>query len=144
VPHHHRPTTIAILGADTLIDNALALLLEGVGYSARILYEPPRAGAGDQLEGVDLLLLMPSLSEGEKEGFLEAIGSASAVGDMPVLALSTARKEELEDRKGVVPWPTPLENLGQAIEAALVPAPNGAGPLPPEPTGRDGVIGELP
>jgi hypothetical protein len=39
---------------------------------------------------------------------------------VPVLTLSTAPQDELNDRAGMVPWPTPLEDLTRAIEAALV------------------------
>ena len=49
VPHHHQPTTIAILGAGTVVGNALSLLLEGFGYSARLLEYPSAADAGAQL-----------------------------------------------------------------------------------------------
>jgi response regulator RpfG family c-di-GMP phosphodiesterase len=122
VPHHHRPTTIAILGADTVVESALALLLGDAGYSTKVLEEPSAsaANAEEQLVGVDLLLLTPSLREETQEGFLKAIEATTpATVGMPVLTLSTAPQDELNDRTGMVPWPTPLENLGLAIEAAL-------------------------
>jgi hypothetical protein len=75
---------------------------------------------------VDLLLLTPSLREETRESFLKAIEAAPAASDVPVLTLSTAPQREPNDRTaGVVPWPTPLENLRLAIEAALVSAPGG-------------------
>ena len=126
MPHHHRPTTIAILGADTVVENALSLLLGGAGYSTKVLEDPSAfaANAEEQLQGVDLLLLTPSLREETQEGFLKAIEAAPAASDVPVLTLSTAPQREPNDRTaGVVPWPTPLENLRLAIEAALVSAP---------------------
>jgi hypothetical protein len=110
VLHHHRPTTIAILGADTVVENALSLLLGGAGYSTRILEEPSAsaANAEEQLAGVDLPLLMPSLSEETREGFLRAIESTPAASGVPVLTLSTDPQREPNDRTaGVVPWPTP-------------------------------------
>jgi hypothetical protein len=124
VPHHHRPTTIAILGADTVVENALSLLLGGAGYDTRVLdlEEPsaPAANAEEQLAGVDLLLLTHSLREETQEGFLKAIEAApAAAAGMPVLTLSTAPQDELNGRTGMVPWPTPLEDLTRAIEAAL-------------------------
>ncbi len=128
MPHHHRPTTIAILGADTVVENAIALLLGGAGYSTKVLEEPSAfaADAEEQLVGVDLLLLTPSLREETREGFLKAIEAAPATVGMPVLTLSTAPQREPNDRTaGMVPWPTPLENLRLAIEAALAPAPSG-------------------
>ena len=122
---HQEPKTVAILGSDTVVENALALLLGGAGYSVRILSEPSAASAG-HLEGVDLVLLAPALGEEDREAFLKAIEAAPAAGDVRVLALSTARKEELDGRTGVVPWPIPLEGLGRAIEAALAPVPGPA------------------
>ena len=84
---HHRPTTIAILSADTAVENALSLLLDSAGYSTRILEEPSAfvANAEEQLQGVDLLLLTPSLHEETQEGFLRAIEAAlvSAPGGEP-------------------------------------------------------------
>ena len=128
MPHHHRPTTIAILGADTVVENALSLLLAGAGYSTKVLEDPSAsaADAEEQLVDVDLLLLTPSLREETRESFLKAIEAAPAASGVPVLTLSTAPQREPNDRTaGVVPWPTPLENLRLAIEAALVSAPGG-------------------
>ena len=104
------PTTIAILGTDTVVENALALLLGGAGYSTKVLEEPSAsaANAEEQLQGVNLLLLTPSLREETQEGFLKAIEAAPAASDVPVLTLSTAPQREPNDRTaGVVPWPTP-------------------------------------
>ena len=143
---HHRPTTIAILGADTVVENALALLLEGAGYSTKVLEEPSAsaANAEEQQQDVDLLLLTPSLREETQEGFLRAIEAAPAASDVPVLVLSTAPQREPNDRTaGRVPWPTPLENLRLAIEAALAPAPSGepggVERLPSKPAGHGGA-----
>jgi hypothetical protein len=142
---HHRPTTIAILGADTVVENALSLLLGGAGYDIKVLEEPsaPAASAEEQLAGVDLLLLTPSLREGTKEGFLRAIAAAPAVLGVPVLTLSTAPQDELNGLTGMVPWPTPLEDLTRAIEAALAPAPSsepgGVERPPSKPAGHGGA-----
>jgi len=138
VPHHHRPTTIAILGADTVVENALSLLLGGAGYSTKLLEEPSAsaANAQEQLAGVDLLLLTPSLREEDEEGFLRAIEATPATVGIPVLTLSTAPQREPNDRTaGMVPWPTPLEDLTRAIEGALVSAPGGVQRLPSTPAG---------
>ena len=129
MPHHQQqPPTIAILGADTVVENALSLLLGGAGYSTKVLEDPSAfaANAEEQLQGVDLLLLTLSLREETQEGFLKAIEAAPAAAvRVPVLTLSTAPQREPNDRTaGVVPWPTPLEDLTRAIEAALAPAPS--------------------
>ena len=144
--HHHRPpTTIAILGADTVVENALALLLGGAGYDTKVLEDPSAsaANAQEQLVGVDLLLLTSSLRGETQEAFLKAIEAAPAVAAIPVITLSTAPQDELKDRAGMVPWPTPLEDLTRAIEAALVSAssgePGGADRPPSTPAGYGGA-----
>jgi FixJ family two-component response regulator len=118
-----RSPTVAILSDDTVVGSALRLLLEGVGYSTRILRERSATGSAtgtrEQLEGVDLLLLAPSLREEDREGFLEALEAAPTTVDVPILTLSTAPQEELVGRTGTVPWPIPFEDLCRAIEAAL-------------------------
>ena len=92
MPHHHRPTTIALLGADAVVENALSLLLGGASYDTKVLEEPSAfaADAEEQLAGVDLLLLTPSLREETQESFLKAIEAAPAASGVPVLTLSTA------------------------------------------------------
>ncbi len=146
MPPHHRPTTIAILGADTVVENALSLLLGGAGYSTKVLEEPSAsaANAEEQLQGVNLLLLTPSLREETQEGFLKAIeATPAATAGIPVLALSTAPQDEMNGRTGMVPWPTPLENLGLAIGDALAPAPSSepgdVERLPSKPAGHGGA-----
>ena len=145
MPHHHRPTTIAILGADTVVENALSLLLGGAGYDTKLLEEPSAsaANAQEQLAGVDLLLLTPSLHEETQEGFLRTIEATPAASGVPVLTLSTAPQDELNGLTGMVPWPTPLEDLTRAIEAALVSVPGGepgvVERLPSKPAGHGGA-----
>ena len=144
MPHHHRSTTIAILGADTVVENALSLLLGGAGYDTKVLEDPSAsaANAEEQLVGVDLLLLTPSLREEDEEGFLRT-GTPAAAARVPVLTLSTAPQHELSGLTGMVPWPAPLEDLTRAIEAALVSAPGGEPGgilrLPSTPPGYDGT-----
>ena len=114
----HRPTpTVAIFGEDRLTAKALALLLGGVGYDARILDTPSAS-----LDGVEVVLRMPSLSD-EREGeLLEAIKDDSAKAAVPILSLSKVQEGELGDQTGFVSWPCSMEALAEAIEAVLVPA----------------------
>ena len=58
---HHQPTTIAILGPDTMVEAILARLLHKEGYATRILEANPTGVADELLEGVDALLLTPGL-----------------------------------------------------------------------------------
>ncbi|HEV2743898.1 MAG TPA: hypothetical protein VGV91_12130, partial [Rubrobacter sp.] len=121
------------------------LLLGGASYATKVIEEPSAfaTNAQEQLAGVDLLLLTPSLREETQEGFLRAIAAAPAAVGMPVLTLCTAPQDELNGRTGMVPWPTPLEDLTRAIEAALASAPGGepgvVERLPSAPAGYGGA-----
>src|SRR5215211_8821769 len=102
-----RPTTIAILGADTVVGSALCALLEGSGYRTTPIEAYPTGIVDELLEGVDLLLLAPRLDEDAREAFLGAMGKSTPQrAGMPVIALSTAVEKSPQD-EGVqsVPWP---------------------------------------
>ena len=119
---HPEPTTIAILGADTVVGRALCALLEGSGYHTTPLDAYPTGVVDELLDGTDLLLLAPRLDEDVREAFLGAMGkSTSQTADMPVIALSTAVEEGLPEKEGVlrVPWPYETKALVQRIEAVL-------------------------
>jgi hypothetical protein len=122
-----RPTTtIAILGADTVVGRALCALLEGSGYRTRPLDAYPTGVVDELLEGAHLLLIVPRLDPGVREAFLGAMGkSTPQVGDMPVIALSTATEERMPEKERVqsVPWPCNTKVLVDHIEAALLDAP---------------------
>jgi DNA-binding response OmpR family regulator len=136
--HQHQPTTtvVAILGADTVVENALAQLLEGEGYSTRVLKSFPMGEAVQEEEekmplgGVDLVVLAPSLSTSECEAFLAARRATShrrrrtATSPIPVIVLCSPMKEappllEEEEAARSVSWPTTPERLVSEIEAAL-------------------------
>ena len=121
--HRDQPTTIAILGADTVVGSALCALLEGSGYRTTPLDSYPTGLVDELLEGADLLLLAPRLGEGAREAFLGAMGKSSPQrGAMPVISLSTTPLEESlsEGRVLNVPWPCTTDDLVGRIEAALV------------------------
>jgi hypothetical protein len=123
VQHHPQPTTIAILGSDTVVGRTLSLLLEGHGYQITLLDSYPTGVVDELLDGADLLLLAPRLDEGVSEAFVGALGkSTPRMADIPVIALSTAMEENLpEKEEGVqsVPWPCETKVLVERIEAAL-------------------------
>jgi hypothetical protein len=123
-------TTIAILGADTVVGRALCALLEGSGYRSTPLDSYPTGVVDDLLDGADLLLLAPRLDKGAREAFLGAMGkSAPQRADVPVIALTTALEEGLPEKEGVlrVPWPCETKALVERIEATLAgEKPNGA------------------
>ncbi len=116
-------TTIAILGDDTVADNALALLLRGVGYDARIVEASPTGWTAEVLEDVGLVLVSPGLDAGRREqGFAL---SRKGAGEMPapILQLSSAWEEALfSDEVAVLPWPSGFEEVARVIESVLTPA----------------------
>ena len=116
-------TTVAILGADTVVGRALCALLEGSGYQTSPLDAYPTGIVDELLEGADLLLLAPRLDEGVREAFLGAMGKSTPQRvAIPVIALTTALEEDLPEKEGVisVPWPCETKVLVQRIEATLV------------------------
>lgn len=117
---HKEKTTIALLSADTLLGRTLALLLEGLGYEVQILEAWSTTSFGELLEGVDLILLAPRLSEASCETLLGTIRSASKRQTIPILKLS-AVGEMVSDKadSSIVPWPTSIEFLQRKLEAAL-------------------------
>jgi hypothetical protein len=120
---YHQPTTIAILGADTVVGRALGALLENSGYGTTPLDAYPTGVVDELLEGADLLLLAPRLDEGVREAFLGAMGRSTPQNEgMPVISLSTTATQESLPENGVlsVPWPCTVEDLVERIEAALV------------------------
>ncbi len=124
--HHPQPTTIAILGADTVVGRALCALLESSGYKTKPLDAYPTGVVDELLEGAHLLLLAPRVDEDVREAFVGAMGKrVPQKADMPVIALHTALEEDLPEKEGVisVPWPTETKVLVERIEAALLDVP---------------------
>jgi hypothetical protein len=125
VEHHPKPTTIAILGCDTVVGRSISVLLEGSGYNTRLLDSYPTGVVDELLEGAHLLLLTPRVDQGVREAFLGAMGkSTPQKADLPVIALSTSVEEAPPEEEGVirVPWPSETKDLVDHIEAALLDA----------------------
>jgi hypothetical protein len=122
---HDQPTTIAILGADTVVGRAICALLESSGYRTTPIEAHPTGVVDELLDGAHLLLLVPRLDEGVREAFVGAMGKSTPQGaGIPVIALSTATEEDLpEERVISVPWPCETKVLVERIEAALLDAP---------------------
>jgi len=125
-PPHQQPPTVAILGTNTVVNSALSLLLNGAGYDVRRIERVPQGLTNGLLEGVDLLLLAPGLSNAPRETLLTIVRNNPLTAQLPVLTLSSALGEALGDESGqeVVAWPSPIEELARRIEAVLAPAPS--------------------
>ena len=124
--YHDQPTTIAILGCDTVVGRSLSVLLESHGYNTVLLDSYPTGIVDELLDGAHLLILTPRVDEGVREAFLGAMGkSTPQKADMPVIVLHTALEESLPQKEGVirVPWPSETKVLVERIEAALLDLP---------------------
>ena len=125
--HHPQPTTIAILGCDTVVGRSLSVLLESHGYNTVLLDSHPTGVVDELLDSAHLLLIAPRVDQGVREAFLGAMGKSTPhKAEMPVIELSTtAVEEDLPEREGVssVPWPTETKVLIERIEAALLDVP---------------------
>src|SRR5918993_2495598 len=117
------PTTIAILGGNSVAGRALEALLQGVGYDTRLIEDPPERSPEQLLDGVRLLLLAPTLSTESREGLLAEMGGTLDAANIPVLTLSTTIREAITDGPVFIPWPCRLEDLTKKIEATLLPLP---------------------
>jgi hypothetical protein len=118
-----QPTTVAILGGNTVAGKALALLLGSVGYDTRVIEGPPTGRPDEQLEGVDLILIFPGLRVKRRRESLALLRSGKARMSVPVLELSSAIEKGLRSEGvGTVPWPSAIEDVARAINAALTPA----------------------
>jgi CheY-like chemotaxis protein len=130
----NQPTTLAILGTSMVVERVLVRLLEGEGYSVRLL-KTSTAGVVDeqQLGDVDLVVLSPSLTSDARDAILDVLRTiphrrSGAKAPIPVVALCAPTKEEpplVEEGVKGMPWPISSERLVEEIEASL------AGPLPP-------------
>jgi hypothetical protein len=115
-------TTIAILGTDTAVGQAILLLLREEGYEIRMV-EAPRAGLPvDLIEGVDLLLIPPDFVHRRCEESLAALRGKRESMDVPVLSLTAVKEGLLHEEEGevrVVPWPINIEELALENEGTL-------------------------
>lgn len=101
-----------------MVDRALVILLQGVGYETRAVEDPAAGDPGELLEGIQLLLVT-SAPDAETWGpFLAGVRGTTEV---PILTLSMALGGTLgEEEEGLVPWPCLVQDLKRHIEAALL------------------------
>lgn len=114
------PITVAILARDLVAGRALELLLQSAEYNTRFLVETVTYELTETLDGVQLLLLAPTLSAKHREYFLNRMRSRPATAEIPVLELITAPDEAQAEQEALVLWPCRMEDLKERIEAALL------------------------
>jgi hypothetical protein len=105
-----------------VVGRSLEVLLQGAGYDTRIIGEPTTDKPHELLEGVRLILVVPTPSTESRERFLASMENKSGGAAIPVLRLSLVLTTVLSDQTGSVPWPCRLEDLKSEIEAALLTA----------------------
>jgi hypothetical protein len=120
---------------DSVVGQALVLLLRNCGYEANLL---PPSPLDQHLPLKDsssnsLLLITPTprLSLKKRRAFLSALRSTPQTATIPVLELrmigEEAQEEEEEEQRAIrddsswhyVPWPCRIEKLDQRIEALI-------------------------
>ena len=117
---HHQPTTIAILGPDTMVEAILVRLLHKEGYAVRSLGAYPAGVVEELLDGADLLLLAPGLDSDVRRAFLETMRSAPGTAAIPVLPLTSALKlAMLDELSANAPWRSLFDELVGQIGAVL-------------------------
>ena len=114
-------TTIVIVGADTLAEDILAKLLQDEGYTIRLHEALPTTIINELLDGADLLILSPNLSNTMREAVLGAMKDAPHTASIPpVLSLCPTFEEALLDDLAMSkPWRHHFDQLLRQIEAAL-------------------------
>jgi hypothetical protein len=94
---HQPTTTVAIIGANTVVERALAQLLVGEGYSISLLKSSSTGVVEEQLDGVDLVVLSPGLTSGACEALLGTVRSTphrrTATPRIRVIAPNTPMRE---------------------------------------------------
>jgi hypothetical protein len=111
------PTTIGILGGNTVAGLALSFLLRDAGYETIILKAPPPRVL---LEDVDLLLFSPDLDGERRRRSLDILRGNKEGPRVPILAFSATVEENVfaEEAAGSS-WPVEIGGLARAIESIL-------------------------
>jgi hypothetical protein len=100
------PTTIVIIGADTVVGSVLCALLGGHGYRTTPIDAHPTGVVDGLLEGTDLLLLpAPRLDRGMREAFLGRHGQEHSAngryaGDRALHGRGGGSLPEKEEKSG--------------------------------------------
>lgn len=112
------PAPVVVVGGDSIVGNALKLLLRGSGYAAR--FEVARSfDARRVIQEADLVLLAPGLQEWDREAVLSSVETARPQEGLPVLELVSVTDYRPEEGHALVPWPCRTEDLEREVEDVL-------------------------
>ncbi len=129
-------SSVSIWG-DSVVGQALVLLLRNCGYEANLLppspldQHLPLQGSGSSSSSSSSLLLItptPQLSLKKRRAFLSALRSTPQTATIPVLELRMIGEEAQEEEQSAiredsswhyVSWPCRIEKLDQRIEALI-------------------------
>jgi DNA-binding response OmpR family regulator len=111
---------VIIVGADPAMGRSLEALLQAAGYDARFQPEPLADRLDELLVDSRLLLVAPGLSTESGNALTDVVIRTAT--KIPILELLPANGGEAVGIQGAdaVPWPCPLEELKQRIQAALL------------------------
>ena len=109
-----------VVGGDPVVGRSLEVLLQAAGYDVRFHPEPLADGLSGLLADCRLLLVVPALSAESRKALTDAVIRTAT--KIPILQLRPANRGEAVGIQGAyaVPWPCPLEELQQRIQAALL------------------------
>jgi len=122
-------TTVAIVGGDPIVGQALELMLLSAGYDARFLDRSSIGVEANPFDWAHLVLIAPRSNHADREALLDRLYSSS-VNDkslkvcLPVLELVAAPNGARVGERGWVTrrvlWPCPVADLKREIEDALL------------------------
>jgi hypothetical protein len=109
---------VVVVGEDSIVGHALALLLRGSGYDAR--FEPFNAfDVNRACAEAGLVLLAPGLDGRDGNAVLSSVVAACSESDLPVLELASATSHRTSRKHAYVPWPCRTEELERQIGNVL-------------------------
>lgn len=110
---------VAVFNGDSIVREALEVLLQSAGYRTRFLREAAGDELGELLAGSRLLLVAPDLSAGRRQALMDSLTSPSSAAKIPILELVSEGVEPSLQGARVVLWPCSIEQLRRAIAVAL-------------------------
>jgi len=103
-----------------VVGRSLEVLLQAAGYDVRFHPEPAANRLDELLVDAGVVLVVPALSTEVRNALTDAVIRTAT--NIPILELLPASGGEAVGIQGAdgVPWPCPMEELQQRIQAALL------------------------